>query len=146
MFHPQLRKNHYLCLINKARKLCNRLISIQFNDYYGFETLHPLVSVVRFDKAVVIDECDVHYGLYALFLKENKGCQLSYGRTKYNFGITAQDFIADAIVTRAKEILNDSSFTVSQVAYTLGFGYPQHFVRFFKRKTGKTPSEYRGAA
>lgn len=57
----------------------------QFNDYYGFETLHPLVSVVRFDKAVVIDECNVHYGLYALFLKENKGCQLSYGRTKYDF-------------------------------------------------------------
>ncbi|MBR4441356.1 MAG: helix-turn-helix domain-containing protein, partial [Bacteroidales bacterium] len=53
---------------------------------------------------------------------------------------------ADAIVTRAKELLNDSSFTVSQVAYTLGFGYPQHFVRFFKRKTGKTPTEYRGAA
>ena len=65
---------------------------------------------------------------------------------KTETGITAQDFIADAIVTRAKELLNESSFTVSQVAYTLGFGYPQHFVRFFKRKTGKTPTEYRGAA
>ena len=57
----------------------------QFNEFYGFETVHPLVSVVRFDKPRVIEESVVHYGLYALFLKENKGCQLSYGRTPYDF-------------------------------------------------------------
>ena len=57
----------------------------QFNDFYGFETLHPLVSVIRYDKQTPIDECLVHYGVYALFLKENKGCKLSYGRTKYDF-------------------------------------------------------------
>ena len=56
-----------------------------FNDTYGFETLHPLVSVVRFDKESKVEEHICHYGLYALFLKENKGCQLSYGRTKYDF-------------------------------------------------------------
>ena len=56
-----------------------------FNDYYGFETLHPLVSVARFDKERKLEEALYHYGLYALFLKENKGCQLSYGRTKYDF-------------------------------------------------------------
>ena len=58
----------------------------QFNEAYGFDTLHPLVSVGRFDKEhVTVEECDVHYGIYALFLKENKGCKLSYGRTKYDF-------------------------------------------------------------
>ncbi len=56
-----------------------------FNDHYGFETQHPLVSVVRYDKEHTLDEHIVHYGLYALFLKENKGCKLSYGRTKYDF-------------------------------------------------------------
>lgn len=56
-----------------------------FNEYHGFETLHPLVSVVRFDKACRLEECLFHYGLYALFLKENKGCKLSYGRTAYDF-------------------------------------------------------------
>lgn len=56
-----------------------------FNDYYGFETLHPLVSVAQFDKERKLEEALYHYGLYALFLKENKGCQLSYGRTKYDF-------------------------------------------------------------
>ena len=41
----------------------------EFNDTYGFETLHPLVSVGRFDKPIKAEECMVHYGLYALFLK-----------------------------------------------------------------------------
>lgn len=57
----------------------------EFNDYYGFETLHPLVSVVRVEDTERIRECIMHYGLYALFLKENKGCKLSYGRTPYDF-------------------------------------------------------------
>lgn len=57
----------------------------EFNDYYGFETLHPLVSVVHYDKQVPITESMVHYGLYAIYLKENKGCKLSYGRTEYDF-------------------------------------------------------------
>lgn len=49
MFHPQLRKNHYLCAIIKQPKIMQQIdfnTVQQFNDYYGFETLHPLVSVV----------------------------------------------------------------------------------------------------
>ena len=57
----------------------------QFNEHYGFETLHPLVSVQRHTTVRQLSECLVHYGLYALFLKENESCQLSYGRTKYDF-------------------------------------------------------------
>ena len=57
----------------------------QFNELYGFETVHPLVSVVRCDKRMQVQEKIVHYGLYALILKENKGCQISYGRTEYDF-------------------------------------------------------------
>lgn len=57
----------------------------QFNDFYGFETLHPLVSVVHFDRRLPVEEHTVKYGVYALFLKENKSCVLSYGRTKYDF-------------------------------------------------------------
>ncbi len=284
-----------------------------FNEYYGFETLHPLVSVVRYDRPHAIRAATYHYGLYALFLKENKGCQITYGRTKYDFdemtitsfapgqvvsvepapgvttpkwtaivfhpdflartslgremskygffsynsnealhlsageveivrsvlsiirqemhhaidrhsrqlivsnievllnyclrfyerqfitreeinhstvrrfedmlneyianeaesggiptvamfadkcclspgyfgelvkaetGITAQTFIAEHLLAHAKELLNDLSLTVSQISERLGFEYPQHFVRFFKRLTGKTPSQFRAA-
>ncbi len=57
----------------------------QFNDYNGKETLHPLVSVIRMESTEHIKECVMHYGLYAIYLKENKGCKLSYGRTPYDF-------------------------------------------------------------
>ena len=43
-----------------------------FNDNYGVTTLHPLVSVVRFDGNAPQRSAIYHYGLYALFLKENK--------------------------------------------------------------------------
>ena len=283
----------------------------QFNEKYGFETLHPLVSVARFDRQIQPSDYIVHYNIYAIFLKENKGCKLSYGRTKYDFdemtvtnfapgqtihvepapevqypkwtalvfhpdllsrtslgknmgryeffsyssnealhlsareieiflnvldmikqellrpidkhsrelivsnielllnyclrfydrqfvtrgeinhavvkkfetllkeyidtkaidcglptvayfadkcclsngyfgelvrvetGRTAKDFISDHLVASAKQLLNDDSLTVSMVSRHLGFEYPQHFVRFFKARTGKTPTQYR---
>lgn len=286
----------------------------EFNDHYGLETLHPLVSVVRYDKPRVLEEATYHYGLYALFLKENKGCKLSYGRTEYDFdemtvtsfapgqvihvepnpevttpkwtaiifhpdllnrtslgknisryeffdytsnealhlssaeieifrgvlsmiqqelnrsidkhsrelivsnielllnyclrfydrqfitreeinhsvvkkftalldqyianqaqqegfpsvayfadkccyspkyfgelvktetGRTAKDFISDRMLSAAKQLLNDESLSIKAVSQQLGFEYPQHFVRFFKAKTGQTPSDFRKTA
>lgn len=56
-----------------------------FNDYLGVKTLHPLVSVERVEYTSLVQEAVHHYGIYALFLKENKGCKLSYGRTEYDF-------------------------------------------------------------
>lgn len=289
--------------------------SIQdFNDFVGEETLHPLVSVVRFDKDIEQTESLHHYGLYALFLKENKGCKLSYGRTEYDFdemtvtsfapgqvlhvepnpdvpnpkwtalifhpdllnrtslgrnisryeffdytsnealhlscgeieifrdvldmiqqelhrsidkhskelivsnielllnyclrfydrqfvtreeinhtvvkkfsslldeyiakkaereglptvayfadkccyspkyfgelvktemGKTAKEFINERVLRSAKQLLEDESLTITRVSERLGFEYPQHFVRFFKAQTGRTPSEYRKSA
>lgn len=285
----------------------------QINQLYGVETIHPLVSVIRYDKNELHPDGAYHYGVYALFLKENKGCKISYGRTKYDFdemtitsfapgqtvcvehnpevtyprwtgiffhpdflartslgreiskykffsynsnealhlsaaevevvrsviniiqqemhhaidrhsrrlivsnievllnyclrfyerqfvtreeinhstvqrfeqmlndyitndaethgipsvayfadkccltpgyfgelvktetGRTAQDFIATHLLNHAKELLNDPDLTITQVSARLGFEYPQHFVRFFKRHTNQTPSQYRAA-
>ena len=284
-----------------------------FNDYNGVPTLHPMVSVVHADSTDHIQACAMHYGLYAIYLKENKGCRLSYGRTQYDFdemtvtsfapgqvvmvvpnpevpfakytalafhpdflnrtalgrqmgryeffdytsnealhlsaqeveifrgvltmiqqelhhaidkhtrelivsnielllnyclrfydrqfitreeinhsvvkkflslldeyiahksepeglptvayfadkcclsngyfgtlvktetGRTAKDLINDRLLARAKELLSYDTLTVSQVSASLGFEYPQHFVRFFKALTGKTPTQWRAA-
>lgn len=65
---------------------------------------------------------------------------------KTSTGTTAKDMIADRLVNAARELLNDLTLSVTQVGDMLGFEYPQHFVRFFKRRTGRTPKEYRTIA
>ena len=59
----------------------------QVNDYYGIATLHPLVTVVHLERIHYenVPKMMVHYGVYAIWLKETKGCNLSYGRTPYDF-------------------------------------------------------------
>ena len=70
-----------------------------FNDYQGVETLHPLISVVHVENTEHIKECVMHYGVYAIYLKENKGCKLSYGRTPYDFDeMTVTSFAPGQVV------------------------------------------------
>jgi AraC family transcriptional activator of pobA len=47
------------------------------------------------------------------------------------------------VIDLAKERMFDRDKSVSQVAYELGFKYPQHFTRLFKQRVGMTPNEYR---
>ena len=47
------------------------------------------------------------------------------------------------IIEQAKTSLLNSELNISEIAYNLGFEYPQHFTKLFKNKTGLNPSEYR---
>jgi len=47
------------------------------------------------------------------------------------------------VIDVAKERVFDRTRSVSEIAYELGFKYPQHFTRLFKQKTGVTPNDYR---
>lgn len=58
-------------------------------------------------------------------------------------GRSAKDHINDFLVEKAKHLLVSSDDSISGIAYSLGFNYPHYFGRLFKRKTGKTPQEYR---
>lgn len=68
----------------------NQIINIEtvdhYNSLYGLETLHPLVSVVDLTKATkIVNRIQMNYGVYALFLKEAKSCDLKYGRQTYDY-------------------------------------------------------------
>lgn len=54
-----------------------------------------------------------------------------------------QEYIQEKVIELAKERISGTADTVSQIAYSLGFQYPQHFCRLFKKRVGYTPSEYR---
>jgi AraC-like DNA-binding protein len=58
-------------------------------------------------------------------------------------GTTAQRHIQDAVIERSKQLLVETRLPVSEIAYQLGFEYPQHFTRLFKLRTGMTPNAYR---
>ena len=58
-------------------------------------------------------------------------------------GRSAKDHINDFLIEKAKNLLISSTDSVSGIAYSLGFNYPHYFGRIFKKKTGKTPQEYR---
>lgn len=62
---------------------------------------------------------------------------------KRETGMNAQDHIHFFLIEEAKNILKNSNSTVSEIAYTLGFDYPQYFSRIFKSKTGMSPLEFR---
>lgn len=62
---------------------------------------------------------------------------------KKETGKSAKDFILNKTIQVAKSRVFETNKTVSEIAYELGFKYPQHFTRIFKQRVGKTPNEFR---
>lgn len=62
---------------------------------------------------------------------------------KVETGISAIKHIHLYLVEEAKNLLYEPKLTVSEIAYQLGFDYPQYFSRLFKNKVGKSPKQYR---
>ena len=62
---------------------------------------------------------------------------------KKETGKSPQEYIQEKIIELAKERISATENTVSQIAYSLGFQYPQHLCRLFKKRVGCTPNEYR---
>jgi AraC family transcriptional activator of pobA len=62
---------------------------------------------------------------------------------KKETGKTAMEYIQEKVIDLAKERLFDQSKSVSDVAFEMGYKYPQHFTRLFKQRVGVSPQEYR---
>lgn len=61
---------------------------------------------------------------------------------KKETGKTSTEHLQLYLIDEAKNILLNPNKTISEVAYELGFEYPQYFSRLFKKKEGISPSEY----
>ena len=62
---------------------------------------------------------------------------------KKETGKSAQEYIQLKVIDIAKERMFDTTKSISEIAYELGFRYPQHFTRLFKNCEGQSPTEYR---
>lgn len=58
-------------------------------------------------------------------------------------GLNTQQHIHNKLIELAKEILSTTDLSVAEIAYQLGFEYPQSFSRLFKTKTSMTPAQFR---
>lgn len=62
---------------------------------------------------------------------------------KAETGISAKEHIQEYVVEKAKNRLLGTNEGISQIAFSLGFEYPQGFNKLFKSKVGINPSQYR---
>lgn len=124
---------------------CERFYDRQFitreNSNKGilerFETL--LKDYLHSDKPQNTGLPSVAYCADALNLSSNYFGDL----IKKETGVSAQEFIQSKLIDEAKERIFDIDKSISEIAYELGFKYPQHFTRLFKQKVGMSPVEYR---
>ncbi|PKF73622.1 AraC family transcriptional regulator [Chryseobacterium sp. PMSZPI] len=62
---------------------------------------------------------------------------------KHFTGKSPLDHIHDYVVKLAKDKLKNTTLSVSEISYNLGFDYPNYFARFFRKKTGLSPKIFR---
>jgi AraC family transcriptional regulator, transcriptional activator of pobA len=128
-------------LLNYCVRFYDRQFITRDNVHKGilerFE--HLLNEYFQTDKPQTVGLPSVAYCAGELNLSPNYFGDL----IKKETGKTAQEYIQSKLIDVAKERIFDQSKSVSQIAYELGFKYPQHFTRLFKQRVGQSPNEYR---
>jgi AraC-like DNA-binding protein len=114
-----------------TRSLVNKDILVRFENL--------LDNYLRSEMTKTIGLPTVKYCADQLHLSPNYFGDL----IKKETGKTALDNIQLKLIEIAKERVFDTSKSISEIAYELGFKHPQHFSRMFKNETGQTPNEYR---
>jgi AraC family transcriptional activator of pobA len=79
------------------------------------------------------------------FIAEKLAVSPNYlsGLLKVLTGKSTQEHIQDKLIDKAKEKLSTTILSMSEIAYQLGFEYPQTFGNLFKKKTNLSPLEFR---
>lgn len=147
--HHAIDRHSRRLIVSNIEVILNYCLRFYERQFITREEINH-ATVMRFEQMLndyITSEASIH-GIPTVSFFAGK-CSLTPGYfgelVKVETGCTAQDFIAHHILSHAKELLCDLSLSVSQVGAQLGFEYPQHFIRFFKRHTGKTPLQYRAA-
>lgn len=133
--------SHLQLLLNYSTRFYDRQFITREHVNKGilerFESL--LNGYFSSDKPQTIGLPTVSYCAEELHLSANYFGDL----IKKETGISALEYIQTKVIDVAKERIFDMDKSISEIAYELGFKYPQHFTRLFKQKTGNTPVEYR---
>ena len=66
-----------------------------------------------------------------------------YRKIKVLTGQTASEFIRKIKLEKAKELLENTDLTISEISYKVGFSSPSYFTKCFKEEYGLIPKEMR---
>lgn len=131
--------------IDMILKYCKRYYDRQFYTRTNLnkDLLSKFEIVMRdyylSDKPTEEGVLSVKYCAQALHLSANYFGDL----VKTESGRGAKDHIQDFIIEKAKNKILGSNQSISEIAYSLGFEYPQGFNKLFKAKIGMSPLQYR---
>ena len=141
--HDELQDSIIVGYIELVLNFCQRFYNRQFIT----RKLDNSDMLMKFDR-LLHDYFDrnmqLTYGLPTVQYCADKLCMSSnyFGdMIKKTTGDTASNYIRQYIIQRAKNELATGE-SIARVAYGLGFEYPQHLSRMFKKQTGMTPSDY----
>ena len=140
--HDELQDSIIVSYIELVLNFCQRFYNRQFIT----RKLDNSDMLMKFDRLLhdYFDGKQLTHGLPTVQYCADKLCMSSnyFGdMIKKTTGDTASNYIRQYIIQRAKNELATGE-SIARVAYGLGFEYPQHLSRMFKRQTGMTPSDY----
>ncbi len=113
------RKNNNHQLISKFEQILNDYFDTNFAAENGLLTVQYMATQMNLSPNYLSDLLRVHTGQ------------------------NTQQHIHHKLIDKAKEKLTTTSLSVSEIAYTLGFGHPQSFSTLFRKKTNMSPIEFR---
>ncbi len=131
-------KNLYILKNNRAKMMSvlYDIIAKLTSKNEGNKTLIPAIRFIEknygnsdITNTLLAEKCNIsEVYLRKLFLK--------------NFNTTPKQYIMDIRISRAKQLLSEGRLKINAVCEMCGFSNPYHFSRYFKEKTGLTPTEY----
>jgi AraC-like DNA-binding protein len=111
------------------------LAPIKLSDY-DIECLHEVKDLVakNFENPLSIMQLAKKAGINDFKLKKG---------FKYLFGTTVFDYLQSIRMEKAKKLLLETELTIEQIAYTIGYEFPNNFTPAFKKQFGCTPADFR---
>jgi len=147
-FSNNIDAHSQILIISNLELLLNYCVRFYDRQFYTRTNLNQDISsqFKQFLRAYYEEEKQLEHGIpsvqycgEALHLSPKYLSDLLRKET----GQSTQDHIHSYVIEQAKNSLLNSKQSTSEIAYSLGFEYPQYFSKVFKKKTSMSPSEYR---